>query len=86
MRKKIVADGEKLELRFQGLAKCMKALLELDQNVRIPLFPIWPNVYFRIGKRHYILDAREYAPNMKVYLEALHDIVNVESDAKRGGA
>ena len=52
MQKEIMVDGEKLELKFQGLAKFLKASFECDWNVPIPRFPFWPNVYFRIGKKH----------------------------------
>ena len=52
MRKVIVADGEKLELRSQGLAKFSIVLFEYKQNLPITRFPFGPDVYFRIGKMH----------------------------------
>ena len=68
IQKENLRDRVKLELRFQGLEKCTKSSLECDWNSPIPRFPFWPNVYFWIGKRHQILAACKYAPNMKVFL------------------
>ena len=77
--------GKNKNLGSKALQNVQRRCLSAGKNPN-NMVSIFPDVYFRIGKRHYILDAWEYAPNMKVYLEALHDIVNVESDAKRGGA
>ena len=41
---------------------------------------------FELAKRHYIRSAWKYAPNMKVSLESLHDLADIESGAERGGA
>ena len=52
MRKEIVLDGAKLELRFQCLEKRQKASFECEKNVPSTRFPFLPDVYFRIGKRY----------------------------------
>ena len=38
-QEEIVADGAEIELRFQGLEKCLKALFECKLNVPSTQFP-----------------------------------------------
>ena len=85
MKKEIVADGEKSELRFQGFLKYFKMSLEWDINVPFFWFLFLADVNFWIDKRYYTLAAWKYVPNMNVSLKSLHALVNVEHGAERGG-
>ena len=82
----IVLDWAETESLFQCVAECPHESLQCEGDVPGRRFPFRPDVDLRVGKRYEPLTSGEDAANMQVSLEGLHDLVDVECGAERGGA